>query len=255
MTTDLLDKSKYIGGTDKPLADTPCRPDEHDFGDAVLGKDGAKTTPCTYCGYTVAAIRDMPGQIFPHNSLDFECDICGELTDSADGQWRYEHEWDTKVCDECWNSEYYPHIDMCTDEFDHHVLTCSNFLTSTNYGIYPDGVEFEADCQWIARLNAETITHYLQETPDEGMPSDAVRKPGVACPSCGQDHATFLRVVDLTESVASQAIMETLAPESVDHPHAAPIFGNDPNSVSRILTDDTHDELLNIYHRLEQKEN
>jgi peptidoglycan/xylan/chitin deacetylase (PgdA/CDA1 family) len=252
LPTDVLEEAEYVGGTEAPLLENPCRKDEHDFGDVVLGHDEAMTTPCNYCRYTAATIKDMPGQIFPEDSLDFECDICGALTDSGDGHWRYEHERDSKICDDCWNSEYYPHIDMVADEFDHHILTCSTFLTSVDGGIYPEDVEFDASCQWIGRLCEETITYYLQEDSEEGLPSDPRSKPDVECPSCGNS-PLHLRVIDLTESVASQAILETLAPEAVDQPHAAPIFGNDPESISRILSDSTHEELLETYHQLERE--
>jgi hypothetical protein len=56
--------------------------------------------------------------------------------------------------------------------------------------------------------------------------------------------------LDLTDTVAGKAIMETLAPNA-DSPCTDVLFGNDPHSTSRVLTEEEHQELLDTYHRLE----
>ena len=250
IATDTAKDASYIGGGDSPLLTTPCPTDMHDFGNVLLTDNNGKTTPCEYCGYTVDTLQYANLQANPKSALPFECQICGKEKQGKDGNWRYEMSQEERICNNCWSDEYFAHVDKTKDELENYVMTCNSFLTSVYRGNYPEDVEWDANCKWIAKPTEEIITHYLQEAPENREQGSAIRTEGMECPSCGRDEEEMLRLVDVTDGIEGQALMETLAPESTE-PNVEAIF-SDQEGNSRILSDETHSELLNTYHRLDE---
>lgn len=250
--TSQLEFIEYAGGADEVLTVKPCKTSSHDFGDAKLGDDEVHLTTCRICGYSISTLEYVFGG-FPRNQLLFECDICGETKKPGSGHKRYPPEVEPKVCDSCWESTYYPQVDDTEDSFSSHIITCRNLLTSVETWEFPEDAEFEPSCRWIGRATDETVTHYFSDKSDEHPPVEATPITDSACPHCGDEGRHALKWLDITNTTAGRALIETLAPDSGPEAQPSALF-EDNNSVKRILTESEHDELLNQYHRLERSE-
>lgn len=238
----------YLGNEKTILTASPCST-QHDFGDARLGETDSRFETCRRCGRSVSTLEHTPGLSQPRHDLDFECDVCGSITDGQNGHTKHPNSVEPKVCDSCWNTTYFSHVRATTNEFDTHILTCLSLLTSIETDEYPEDVEFDPECGWIAKPTPETITHHLKSKSEKPEMETMIRR-AVPCPDCGAD-GSWVKWVDITESLAGQALLETIG--AGDTPTVDALF-TDADSDERILTEGEHKQLVKTYHRLEREQ-
>lgn len=242
----MRDLFEYIGpGTPQPYY--PCRPENHNFGDETLPNPD-KRAICNRCGYSIDTLEFTCMSQW-RESLPFTCECCGKLNPPQHRNLVHPDFFERQVCDSCWNTTYFPEVDLTKDGVEDSIVTCNNFATSFQESKYVHPSESTASCRWIGRLTPDQVKNLFEVNKRDEVPHSA--KP---CPGC-EAHETYLFTIIQTDDVMARALREILgkgdaAGDTADVPLGDALFEDDEGS--QVLSPETHNAVLTRYHDLEQ---
>lgn len=232
---------EYIG-PGNPQPQYPCQAGNHDFGNETYPNPD-KQAICSRCGYSIDSLI-FTFQDLIIESLPFNCDCCDALTPPSHRNLIDPDVLESgQICDGCWNTEYFPQVDLAKEALDNYIITCYNFATSYQQSNYVHPSEASASCTWIGRATPDQVQELFEEHTREHAPKAA--KP---CPGCEHSDVRLFRIIHEDE-LLGHALRDVMGDNS-EVPIGEDIFTDgEPNAH---LTSTTHNKILDRYHELEQ---